>query len=153
MAFACQQFPMSERQACKLVELDRSSYRYEPEAGPQHAIAGGVGCAGHAEASLWVSAIARITEQARLRGQRAQRVYRLYRTAGLMVRRLKRKRLTRVPVASDLMRSNQEWALDFVSDALATGRAIRTLTVVRMMPSREKAPFLRSRHEFVRAVE
>ena len=30
MAFAIQQFGMSERQACKLVNLDRSSYRYEP---------------------------------------------------------------------------------------------------------------------------
>jgi hypothetical protein len=30
-----------------------------------------------------------------------------------MVRRLKRKRLARVVVASHLVRSNQEWALDF----------------------------------------
>jgi putative transposase len=47
-----------------------------------------------------------------------------------MVRRLKRKRLARVAVASHLVRSNQEWALDFVSDSLATGRGIRVLTVV-----------------------
>ena len=60
----------------------------------------------------------------------AQRVYRLYRAEGLMVRRLKRKRLARVAVNSHLVRSNQEWALDFVSDALATGRGIRVLTVV-----------------------
>ena len=33
-------------------------------------------------------------------------------------------------VASHLIESNQEWALDFVSDALATGRGIRVLTVV-----------------------
>ena len=30
VAFAIQQFGMSERQACKLVDVDRSSYRYEP---------------------------------------------------------------------------------------------------------------------------
>ena len=60
----------------------------------------------------------------------AQRVYRLYRAEGLMVRRLRRKRLSRVSVASNLMRSNQEWGLDFVCDALATGRGIRALTVV-----------------------
>jgi putative transposase len=47
-----------------------------------------------------------------------------------MVRRLKRKRLARVPVASHVIRPNQEWALDFVADALATGRGIRALTVV-----------------------
>jgi hypothetical protein len=34
-----------------------------------------------------------------------------------MVRRLRRKRLSRVAVASHLVRSNQEWALDFVCDA------------------------------------
>src|SRR5689334_2313689 len=58
----------------------------------------------------------------------AQRIYRVYKAEGLMVRRLRRKRLARVAMASNLRRSNQEWALDFVSDALATGRGIRALT-------------------------
>lgn len=31
-AFAMKQFAMSERRACRLVELDRGSYRYEPRA-------------------------------------------------------------------------------------------------------------------------
>ena len=44
---------------------------------------------------------------------RSQRVYRVYKAEGLMVRRLRRKRLSRVAVASHLVRSNQEWALDF----------------------------------------
>lgn len=34
MAFAMEQYPMSERRACQLVDLDRSSYRYEPR--PDH---------------------------------------------------------------------------------------------------------------------
>lgn len=34
MAFATEQFGMSERRACKLVDMDRSSYRYEPR--PDH---------------------------------------------------------------------------------------------------------------------
>jgi putative transposase len=34
VAFAIQQFGMGERRACKLVDLDRSSYRYEPR--PDH---------------------------------------------------------------------------------------------------------------------
>src|ERR1700728_4768901 len=58
------------------------------------------------------------------------RIYRLYRGEGLAVRRLKRKRLARVAVASHLVRSNQEWALDFACDTLATGRGIRVLAVV-----------------------
>ena len=57
-------------------------------------------------------------------------IYRLYRAEGLAVRRLKRKRLSRVAVASHLLRMNQEWALDFACDTLATGRGIRVLAVV-----------------------
>ena len=34
MAFACEQFGVSERRACKLIAMDRSSYRYEPR--PDH---------------------------------------------------------------------------------------------------------------------
>ena len=34
MAFAMEQYQMSERRACKLVDLDRSSDRYEPQ--PDH---------------------------------------------------------------------------------------------------------------------
>jgi putative transposase len=57
-------------------------------------------------------------------------IYRIYRAEGLMVRRLKRKRLKRqASVDSLISRPNQEWALDFVSDALATGRALRALTI------------------------
>jgi putative transposase len=60
-----------------------------------------------------------------------KRVYRLYRQENLAVRRLKRKRLMRtaVPMAQ-LQRANQEWALDFVMDGQASGRALRVLTIV-----------------------
>jgi hypothetical protein len=30
VAFACEQFQVSERRACKLLGVDRGSYRYEP---------------------------------------------------------------------------------------------------------------------------
>ena len=39
------------------------------------------------------------------------RIYRLYRAEGLAVRRLKRKRLSRVAAVTHVVRSNQEWAL------------------------------------------
>jgi putative transposase len=60
-----------------------------------------------------------------------KRIYWLYRQEGLMVRRLKRKRVVRDRSADVLLTTpNQQWAIDFVSDALATGRALRGLTVV-----------------------
>lgn len=129
MAFAMEQFHMTERRACKLVALDRSSYRYTPR--PDH----------NSGLRLELMNLARqkprygyrrlhVLLERRGFHASAQRVYRLYRAEGLMVRRLKRKRLSRVPVASHLARPNQEWALDFVSDSLATGRGIRVLAIV-----------------------
>ena len=60
-----------------------------------------------------------------------KRVYRLYAEEGLAVRRRKRKRLVRDPLAvSRLVRMNQEWAMDFIVDGLANGRMVRILSVV-----------------------
>ena len=129
VAFASQQFEVSERRACKLMGMDRGSYRYEPRPDRNVPLR---------------KALVELARQKPRYGYRrlhallvrrdhpasAMRIYRLYRAEGLAVRRLKRKRLSRVPVASHLVRSNQEWALDFASDTLATGRGIRVLAVV-----------------------
>ena len=60
-----------------------------------------------------------------------KRVHRLYREAGLMIRRKKRKHCVRTgkPLV-ERTAANQEWALDFVHDAVECGRTIRVLTVV-----------------------
>jgi len=130
VAFACQQFPMSERRACKLLTMDRSTYRYEPQ--PDH------------NADLRQKLIELAKQKPRYgyrrlhvllerQGEKSSpmRLFRLYQQAGLAVRRLKRKRLSRPAAAQQLhVRANQEWALDFVTDTLGTGRGIRVLTVV-----------------------
>jgi len=60
-----------------------------------------------------------------------KRVQRVYRTAGLCVRRIRRKRLTRSYVAPvRLTAPNQEWAIDFASDVTASGRRLRVFSVV-----------------------
>ncbi len=125
-----EKYRLSERHACELNGLDRSTYRYEPE--PDR------------NAQLR----ARLTELARQRprfGYRRlgvllekddevvnhKRLLRVYQEAGLAVRRRERKRLARERVGMPvLIRPNQEWSIDFVSDALANGRAIRSLTVL-----------------------
>ena len=60
-----------------------------------------------------------------------KRVHRVYQAAGLMIRRKKRKHCVREgkPLVARTS-ANQEWALDFVHDAVECGRAIRVLSVV-----------------------
>ena len=99
VAFACQQFEVSERRACKLLGVDRGSYRYEPR--PDR------------NAQLREALIALARQKPRYGYRRlhallvrrdhpasVMRIYRLYRAEGLAVRRLKRKRLSRVAVAN-----------------------------------------------------
>ncbi len=124
------EFHYTERQACKLMAMDRTSYRYQPR--PDH----------NAELRIALVALARqkprygyrrlhaLLERGGCKAS-AQRVWRIYCQEHLAVRRLKRKRLVRpAPEGALLTRANQEWAIDFVADGLATGRGLRMLTVV-----------------------
>jgi putative transposase len=61
-----------------------------------------------------------------------KRVHRIYRAAGLQVRRRRRKRLTRaerVPLPTPGQRL-ERWSMDFTVDTLADGRGFRTLNIV-----------------------
>ncbi len=121
---------MSERQACRLLKVPASSYRYRSRT------------VGRDEA-LRVQLTELAQQYPRYGSPRLcvliQRqtphnhklVERIYRQAGLALRRKQRKRVVRASVpAAAAQRANQEWALDFITDALATGRHIRILTVV-----------------------
>jgi putative transposase len=130
VAFLREQYEVSERRACKLLLLDRTTYRYEPR--PDH----------NAQLREKMTELAkkkprygyrRLHVLLERQGEKVSpmRLFRLYQQAGLAVRRLKRKRLARPAAAQPLhVRANQEWALDFVTDTLGTGRGIRVLTVV-----------------------
>lgn len=62
-----------------------------------------------------------------------KRVYRVYREAGLLLRRKARKRLLRAgAVRAAVTGANQEWALDFVHDAAESGRKFRVLSVLEV---------------------
>lgn len=61
-----------------------------------------------------------------------KRIYRVYRAAGLQVRRRRRKRLTRadrVPLPPAMQRLDR-WSIDFMHDTLADGRTFRVLNIV-----------------------
>ena len=61
-----------------------------------------------------------------------KRVYRLYRAEGLTVRRRKRRRLrvSRPLPSVALVRPNERWSMDFVHDDLSDGRRFRTLNII-----------------------
>ena len=61
-----------------------------------------------------------------------KRIFRLYREAGLAVRKRKRRKglaVEREPLCLP-QAPNQVWSMDFVFDALANGRRLKTLTIV-----------------------
>jgi putative transposase len=126
-----QSYSISERRACKLSSLDRTSFRYEPK--PDR----------NAELRIRLRELA---EQRRKFGsprlhvllQREghlvnhKRVERLYREEGLSLRSKKRKkRVSHLRVVLDRPeQANQHWSMDFVSDSLWNGRRFRVLTIV-----------------------
>ncbi len=130
--YLCGGYSVSERRACGVARLARSTERYRSQKDPQTGL------------RLRIREIA----QARVRyGYRKirvllnregwkvgkKRVYRLYREEGLTLRRRPRRRRQvaahqrepRKPSAP-----NEVWSLDFVADQLVDGRRFRALTVV-----------------------
>ena len=121
-------FLVSARRVCGLLVVAESSYRYVSR---------------RSDEELRERLVAAAREQPRWGYRRLQilvdrgghvnhkRVYRLYREAGLMIRRKARKRLRRVGSPRPAVTAaNQEWALDFVHDAAESGRKFRTLSVL-----------------------
>ena len=129
VAFACQHPKMSERRACKLLSIRRSSYRYEPRPDHNAELRGDLIELARKKPQWGYRILADVLNK-QGRSASYMRIYRLYRASGLKLRRLKKKRLIRTPAASHVVRRNQEWAVDFVHDTLATGRGIRVLAVV-----------------------
>ena len=60
-----------------------------------------------------------------------KRLWRVYREAGLCLKRKKRRHCVRIGLPRTVLTgANQEWALDFAHDVLAAGRNIRVLSIV-----------------------
>ena len=123
------EYAFSERRACRLATMAVSSYRYETT---------------RSDEPLRTRLVELAREKPRFGYRRLhvllgrsgehvnhKRVHRVYREAGLMIRRKKRKHCVRVgkPLVTRTS-ANQEWALDFLHDAVECERVIRVLSVV-----------------------
>src|SRR6202521_5396413 len=123
---------MSERHACRLMGLARSTHRYR-----------GRKAGRDAELRQRLKDLAakrmrfgyrRLTAMLVREGVEVnhKRVYRLYREEGLVMRIRHRRRIRWKGTASSpaAVKPNQRWSIDFVSDCVSTGKVIRMLTMV-----------------------
>jgi putative transposase len=124
-----EQYAASERRVCGLMGIAMSSYRYRTK---------------RSDEALRARLVELAREKPRFGYRRLhvllrrsgepvnhKRLHRVYREAGLAIRRKKRKHCVREGkrlVARTA--ANQEWALDFVHDAVECGRTIRVLSAV-----------------------
>ena len=130
IAFVSAGFHLSERRACKLLGVDRASYRYEPKPDRNAELREELVKLARQKLRYGYRRLHAVLER-RGKAVNVKRVYRLYTEEGLAVRRRRRKRLVRDRVAdARLLRANQEWAMDFIVDGLANGRMVRILSVV-----------------------
>jgi putative transposase len=124
-------FLVSDRRACQVADVARSSHRYRSEARDQTPL----------RQRLRELAAVRVRYGYRrlhvlLRREgwpvNHKRVYRLYREEGLSIRtkhRKKRVSLPRIPLPP-AAEPNERWSIDFLTDSLVDGRRFRAMTIV-----------------------
>jgi putative transposase len=132
VGYVQEQFGFSQRRACRLVGSGRATIRYQRR------------CRGDDQALR--TRLRELAAQRPRYGYRRlhallrregiiinhKRVERLYRAEGLAVRRRIRKSLTPILRGRPALphRANEQWALDFLQDALASGRKLRVLSII-----------------------
>ena len=123
-------FGISERRACELLGVWRSSCRYKPKPDQDTELRQKLVSLAHERPRFGYRRLGVLLSRSGVIVNH-KRLFRVYREAGLSVRRTRRKKLIRVGVRQAVLTApNQEWSLDFVSDALATGRTLRLLSIV-----------------------
>ena len=126
-----EQHGLGVTRACGLVRISRSLYRYRSRRPDCAALRQRIG---ELAAQKRRYGYRRIHILLRREGWTVnwKKTYRLYREAGLAVRRRKRKRIglfERKPLPRPSA-ANQSWSMDFVADGLASGRRLRCLTIL-----------------------
>jgi putative transposase len=130
-AFFRSEFGLSERRACRLIGLHRSTSRYARQRDEDKEL--------RLRLRAWAARRPRWgyrmlqwqLEQEGLVVNR-KRVYRLYREEGLRLRKRRRKHLAAAPREglAAATSPNERWAMDFMSDEFEDGRSLRLLNVI-----------------------
>lgn len=123
-------FAATQRKACELANIARSSFRHQPNREKDQKLkekleklAADKPRYGYRRLGVLLGREGEVVNHKRL--------FRVYRDAGLSVKRKKRKRLVRLGQPAFVATvPNQQWSIDFVHDRMANGRTVRVLTVV-----------------------
>jgi putative transposase len=122
---------LSERQACKILNLSRSVLHYQARKTDDSVIEQEL-LSLAARKPRW--GFAKMADYLRNQkhGWNRKRIYRVYCGLKLNLRIKPKKRLpTRTPQPlTQPEKANQSWSLDFMSDSLTSGRAFRTLNII-----------------------
>jgi putative transposase len=126
------QYSMSERHACRLMGLARSTHRYRSsKAERDEALRARLK---ELAAQRMRFGYRRLTAMLARDGTAAnhKRVYRLYCEEGLAMRIRQRRRIrwSGTGAKPAAKRRNERWSMDFVSDSISRGRVVRMLTLV-----------------------
>ena len=123
MSYTREQWEFSERRACGLVGIGRSSSRYVVKRGGDEGLRERLReLAGERRRFGYRRLHVMLVREGQMVNHKG--VYRLYQEEGLSVRKRGRKRVSRevrIPLAAP-SGPNELWSLDFVSDTLSWGR-------------------------------
>lgn len=137
MAAVRAKLPFSERRACRLLGVSRTVLHYAPVKRDEVLQRRLVDLAGERRRFGYRRLHILLEREGFFVNHK--RVHRLYRKAGLAVR--KRKKRYRVAVDRQPLQMpsgpNHTWSMDFVFDALCNGRPVKCLTVVDDCPHYE----------------
>lgn len=126
-----EQYPVSQRRACRLIPISRKAVRYKaPRRPADERLQRRLQALGERYPRY---GYLMLHEMIKAEGlvQNRKRTYRLYCELKMQVRTKKRKKLVRPRIPMSLpSKPNERWSLDFVSDQLADGRRFRVLNIV-----------------------
>ncbi len=125
---------LSQRRACRLLQINRSSARYQPRPGNEQQDQELVGKIQeiHRKASRY--GVRRVYKQLKKKGEiiNHKRVQRVMHEHDLLVRRTRKHKTIRTGASVPLQAQypNHVWTLDFQEDALLSGRKMRLLNIL-----------------------
>ena len=122
---------LSQRRACLLIEMNRSSARYAPQPPDEDALLEKIQAIQN-EAPRY--GVRRVHDRLRKKGEvvNHKRVQRVMRIHGLLIRRTRKHKTIRTGASVPMKAAypNHVWTLDFQHDALICGRKMRLLNIL-----------------------